>query len=175
MVVPVVDSEEITGSGSDSLGNSLTISGDTAFDEYFGLVIANPLAPNFGSAVETTTTGNQSAVISGSPVGMTIWEATSTGTGLAVGDQWTRGAIVATQNPATGGTPLFATLVAGQKYLLEVFGTLIHDGPGDELAQYNLTIAATVVPVPAAVWLFGSAMLGFLGLRRKAKLGAVAA
>jgi hypothetical protein len=34
---------------------------------------------------------------------------------------------------------------------------------------------STVIPVPAAVWLFGTAMVGFLGLRRKQKLSAVAA
>jgi hypothetical protein len=32
-------------------------------------------------------------------------------------------------------------------------------------ADYSLNISS--VPVPAAVWLFGSAMIGFLGLRRK--------
>ena len=35
---------------------------------------------------------------------------------------------------------------------------------------YNLTIAA--VPVPGAVWLFGTAMAGFLGLRRNKKFAA---
>jgi hypothetical protein len=38
-----------------------------------------------------------------------------------------------------------------------------HDG-------YVLNITSSPVPVPGAVWLFGSAMLGMLGMRRKAKL-----
>ena len=38
---------------------------------------------------------------------------------------------------------------------------------------YNLTISSVAaVPVPGAVWLFGSAMAGFLGLRRNKKLAA---
>jgi hypothetical protein len=36
-------------------------------------------------------------------------------------------------------------------------------------------MSLTTVPVPAAVWLFGTAMLGLFGMRRKAKMGAVAA
>ena len=35
-------------------------------------------------------------------------------------------------------------------------------------ARYNSTVAAVAaVPVPAAVWLFGSAMMGFLGLQKR--------
>jgi hypothetical protein len=34
----------------------------------------------------------------------------------------------------------------------------------------NFSIATSAVPVPAAVWLFGTAVLGLVGLRRKGKL-----
>jgi hypothetical protein len=34
----------------------------------------------------------------------------------------------------------------------------------------NFSIATSAVPVPAAVWLFGTAILGLVGLRRKGKL-----
>jgi hypothetical protein len=47
-------------------------------------------------------------------------------------------------------------------------------GEGGEM---YLSALATdmVVPVPAAVWLFGTAMFGLIGLRRKSKMEAVAA
>lgn len=36
-------------------------------------------------------------------------------------------------------------------------------------ASYSMSISATVVPVPAAVWLFGSGLIGLVGIvRRKA-------
>ena len=40
--------------------------------------------------------------------------------------------------------------------------------------SYDLSIS-TVVPVPAAVWLFGTAVLGFIGIRRKQKVGVLSA
>ena len=40
--------------------------------------------------------------------------------------------------------------------------------PGDWIR----VITASAVPVPAALFLFGPALLGFMGLRRKAKLSA---
>jgi len=33
--------------------------------------------------------------------------------------------------------------------------------------SYSMTIAATAVPIPAAVWLFGSGLLGLIGIARK--------
>ena len=46
-----------------------------------------------------------------------------------------------------------------------------------EAAMYlsALRTDLTAVPLPAAVWLFGTAMLGLIGLRRKSKMGATAA
>ena len=35
--------------------------------------------------------------------------------------------------------------------------------------HWNLNMNHTAVPVPAAVWLFGSALTGLMGLRRKNK------
>ena len=35
--------------------------------------------------------------------------------------------------------------------------------------HWDLNMNLTAVPVPAAVWLFGSALMGFVGMRRKAK------
>jgi len=37
--------------------------------------------------------------------------------------------------------------------------------PGDWIR----VITASAVPIPAAIWLFGSALLGFVGMRRRSK------
>jgi len=39
-------------------------------------------------------------------------------------------------------------------------------------AHWDLNMNLTAVPVPAAIWLFGSAMIGLVGMRRKNKLAA---
>jgi hypothetical protein len=43
-------------------------------------------------------------------------------------------------------------------------------------ADYTLNVQSPVsaVPVPAAVWLFGTAMMGLLGLRRKSRMAVAA-
>jgi len=53
----------------------------------------------------------------------------------------------------------------------EVFSTFFNTGEGgDPSKQYLKWTASEVpaVPLPAAVWLFGPALLGFMGFRRKA-------
>jgi len=49
------------------------------------------------------------------------------------------------------------------------------DSPGTigQNADYTLNVL-TPVPVPAAVWLFGTAMMGLFGLRRKSRMAAAA-
>ena len=43
---------------------------------------------------------------------------------------------------------------------------ILHDGD----YEVNVSITADVVPIPAAVWLFASALLGLGGLRRKQQM-----
>lgn len=50
-------------------------------------------------------------------------------------------------------------LNAGQTYVLRL--------RGDATAPFALAAAVATVPVPAAAWLFGSAMVGFGALRRR--------
>lgn len=60
--------------------------------------------------------------------------------------------------------PFFSFLAqAGQQYVLQIIR-----GPGVETVSTNIQVSA--VPLPGALWLFGSALLGFLGFssRRKA-------
>ena len=58
--------------------------------------------------------------------------------------------------------PFFVMLLASKVYTIFV-DTVINPG------QYNFTIAT---PIPAALFLFAPALLGFFGLRRKAALAA---
>lgn len=60
-------------------------------------------------------------------------------------------------------------MLAGRTYRINLAG----DVAGSSAPDYRLELA--VVPVPAAVWLFGTAMLGLFGMRRKAKMQALAA
>ena len=57
-------------------------------------------------------------------------------------------------------------LTAGQKFWLNVQGTALGN------LAYSVSVQA--VPVPAALFLFAPALLGFLGLRRKSALAAAA-
>ncbi len=41
-----------------------------------------------------------------------------------------------------------------------------------DAANWNLNASTSPVPAPAAVWLFGSGLMGLLGVRKKAKLSA---
>lgn len=59
---------------------------------------------------------------------------------------------------STDGLVTYA-LNAGQTYVLRL--------RGDATAPFALAAAVATVPVPAAAWLFGSAMVGFGALRRR--------
>lgn len=64
------------------------------------------------------------------------------------------------------------TAEAGQIYTV-VLGGYRAGGWVDTLDGYKLNVSqVNAVPVPGAVWLFGSAMAGFMGLRRSKKLAA---
>ena len=47
-----------------------------------------------------------------------------------------------------------------------------HDGPWNPLlnSPVNLAFQVNVVPVPAAIWLFGTALIGFIGFSRRRKI-----
>ena len=160
-----------TITGVETNGDSLSqdISANTDFSHWYGIDVdlsANPV----GNQVETISSGNQSAVATNS-TNIAIWNATE------AGGVWTQGTLVGLEEPATGLNQLFATLGTG-KYLLNFYGTLLFEAAGSnpQTAQYQFTIdAVKVVPVPAAVWLFGTAMVGFLGLRRKRQAVSIAA
>lgn len=62
-------------------------------------------------------------------------------------------------------TKTFYNLAAG-KYLLFIGGNGINNS--NEFYKANISVKA--VPVPAAVWLFGSAIAGFVGMGKRKKV-----
>lgn len=63
--------------------------------------------------------------------------------------------------------PLFMGL---ENLFIEDFNVEFELGPTDVTIQYDYDPTVAVVPVPAAVWLFGSALIGFVGLGRRKKV-----
>ena len=81
--------------------------------------------------------------------------------------------------PAAGSSAMGTTYASGDTFRVALFGNLtdaalaaIVDGDTVQ-ASYELNVSA--VPVPAAVWLFGTALFGLLGFRKKASMAAAAA
>jgi hypothetical protein len=82
--------------------------------------------------------------------------------------------------PTGGATELFSCLdlsLAGGLYFVGVtnwFGEFSTDfgvggtdfGDGD----VNLNLSVSAIPVPAAVWLFGTALIGFIGMSRRTSI-----
>ncbi len=77
---------------------------------------------------------------------------------------------VALNNLGSGqwGKTLFLTAFPNV-HNLKLSGLGFEDG-----SQYNISMRASVVPVPAAIWLFGSALAGLVGVSRR-KASALAA
>jgi hypothetical protein len=71
------------------------------------------------------------------------------------------------------GSNFTVQLVAGDDYVVRMSN---QGGTIGDNADYTLNVQSPVsaVPVPAAVWLFGTAMMGLLGLRRKSRMAVAA-
>ena len=89
------------------------------------------------------------------------------GTGAGLTADWTNfGAVNLTTaggvaNDIAGGVTVEFTAICGADA-----------GCFSNLAIDNVTVSATVVPVPAAVWLFGSGLVGLVGIARRKKKAA---
>ncbi len=75
-----------------------------------------------------------------------------------------------------GTTSLFGTDGAGHNYAELIFSnaiagtwyTIAAGGSGGLVGGYSISAASvSAVPLPAAVWLFGSALMGYLGLQKR--------
>ena len=76
--------------------------------------------------------------------------------------------------PAAGSSSMSTSYASGDTFRVALFGNLTDaaktaiDGGATVQASYELNVSA--VPVPAAVWLFGTALLGLMGFKRKASV-----
>ncbi len=62
----------------------------------------------------------------------------------------------------------FSDLAANTAYSLLVTGTdVLGRGTGSYGGSFQLSINTANTPIPAAIWLFGSALLGLTGLKRR--------
>ncbi len=67
----------------------------------------------------------------------------------------------------SGDSYVFAGTLPNNTYSITVAGTAAGSGGGIYNAAFNATPAAAPVPIPPAALLFGSALIGLAGLRRK--------
>lgn len=169
VVLPALDiSSLFGGSGISNSGGDLTIDA-TAFSIFLGGMPSTSIdipdvsftltATYSGSAgdMHTFTDGSLSAgpYMSATFDSMTLF---SLGSGM--------GSILETQLTYTGGT-----LISGPTGTMEgsIFNATSDDFSVDFTADTVLAKAGPVVPVPAAVWLFGSGLLGLVGVARRKK------
>lgn len=146
--------------------------------------------------------GNAGTVVNGSGDVVTAnWSANGTG-GTTISDSFTASTDVATTGtlsltfnpliPRTSvsifdgvTTSMLDVVRVGSLGVLEytwmleaatdyVISVMIGRGAAGSNYDLRLDSGISEVPVPAALWLFAPALLGFLGLRRKAKTSAVA-
>lgn len=84
---------------------------------------------------------------------------------LAVGPGGILGTIAEAVLPASATTAeasINFLMLAGVTYIIRLQGDVVDPAP-----DYKLEVSS--IPVPAAVWLFGTALLGLFGMRRKDK------
>ncbi len=67
-------------------------------------------------------------------------------------------------------SPFFTTLLAGSSpYILNITGTVLDPSGKNLNTSYEFTMFTTAVPIPAAFWLFGSALVAFIGFGRRSQ------
>lgn len=150
---PPIEAEAYSNSFVMDDADSATFFGPDNLDDWVGIHVTVP-----GTFI--VSTGDQSLPnFAAHLLDLAIYDATE-----AAGMWSTVGAAFDT---AIAGS-IETTLLAGY-YLINLTGKIFTDlsDPAPDLVQYGLRISA--VPVPAAVWLFGSAMIGLIGFGRSKK------
>lgn len=140
---------------------TISIKNDSDYTDYNGLLDV-ALYRN----VDTSLTSNRNAAdtfgdsgFQGSNLGSAIWTASMNSTSdlLFYSFIFNQAEWLATGTPGFE-TNAFYTLVVGA-----------HGGSGSvaDAVAYDVLVTTSPVPVPGAVWLFGSALMGFLGFGRR--------
>jgi len=161
-----------TAAGSEASGIAAggSVFDSTSLESYNGLIIgtAQPTIPDIDQLWTSNVVGVQGnhrttsavTVIDGTTLDFSGWVMIIAGSDYAFGAQ---------QGVATytfDGTYFTLDYVWDASY-----NGGLGLGPLD-VSRYTLHLAGTVVPVPAAVWLFGSGLLGLVGVARKKTLHA---
>jgi hypothetical protein len=150
-------------SGSFSITNSTSLT--QTFDVTFGL----PVASAFSPAVKTGSVGFSFADTNnsgGASVNLTTWEGLIDGSNAM--------SLFTSSIPClgTGCTGAIATISDGpNSHPAGVNSTigihLVFALSAGDTVNFNTSFEVNPVPVPAAVWLFGSGLLGLFGVARK--------
>jgi len=147
-------------------------------DFWFGMVVINDVTTTLNAPVSSTPVGGSGAL------DIEVFSATIAGNTFTPGDtiipgvntpwvgNWTAGGSVATAFAGASLITEFSGTESVPTYWLVHFGTLFDSGSflnhGGNLSTLDFNLQAySVVPVPAAVWLFGTAIVGLFGLRKK--------
>jgi len=137
--------------------------GPASFSTDHSLTLTNLVSGNHSFKLLFTLSDNQSGSI----------------TGLRA-EVWNQAKTTKIYDITTGASnPIPALLLASGNYYLRVIGDAVTAsidafGAMPTAQQYSLDINSAAVPLPAAVWLFGSALMGLFGVSRR-KSSAVAA
>jgi hypothetical protein len=159
---------------------NFTLTGSVTFDLTFGGT--NAFGLNDGDSVTATGSFDDSLIggniISGSG---TIDVSAITNLVITVGSQTFTdlddngtGSLIIANGAAIDGIGSAGFVYAGTNTNTNVFTSLASDdfvGNSDVLGVWN-SFAMTAVPVPAAVWLFGSGLIGLAGVARRKKVSA---
>lgn len=144
--------------GTGSMGGSVDGSGNMTFDPT-GRLGAFSLLPSIYDAPLNVNPGG------------TLWQPFSTGSATD-GTSTIHGAAVHAIGDVNGDgrTDYAAILVSGGQFGSPVWGSFQN---GAYLEVWNVQFLSAPVPIPATAWLFGSGLLGLLGLAKRAKSAAV--
>ncbi|MCX2980977.1 VPLPA-CTERM sorting domain-containing protein [Halieaceae bacterium IMCC14734] len=151
-VLVITGAADGTGSGT----------GTGAFDDSGTLTISQDTYTNI-PAFYATATVTATAVYGGSITG-TTWTADGTQLGetsACVGAALICSTLPVGEAPAPGTNPIFSVDI-------NTGGSWSTFTPG--IVNINATATLSPVPLPAAAWLFGSALLGLAGVSRKRKM-----
>lgn len=156
---------------------------DRFFDKSFNANILNSTQSPHATAIVTTNSGtsfdwfkftttkaNTKVVldVDGSTGGLNTWLTLENATGPIANN----GDSVRLDNGSTTLLDSYLTYIlptAGQ-YFIRVAHQTGNGGLGGLTRGQNYVLNVSQVPVPAAVWLFGSALVGLVGMRKKSKL-----
>jgi len=144
----------MSGTGSTYAGSDATHYGANAISS-FSVTFSVDQLSNY------MLTGALNAIYYDSGVSVKLWE---NGTEIFASDPY------ATNywGDGSGNFSQNGQFIAGNTYKLDLYSYAIYSDYHYESWQFNL--ATTPVPVPAAVWLLGSGLLGLVGFARKRRV-----